>query len=274
MFTNAFILTMRKTQFIIFLLLTLTLNLSAQGNQNTWQEIEGDGTLRRLRVPVLMYHYVSPLPAGADAIRRGLTLDPVIFRQHIDYLDTNGYNTVSLYEIDDALENGSELPPNPVVLTFDDGYIDAYTEVFPVLQAHNMTGTFFIITEFADENLPGYMNWGQIAEMAEAGMSMEAHTKSHATLNERDFDFMVFQVMGSLESLVVYSGQIPRMFAYPVGRYDEDTLRFMESTPVERAVTTQIGTIHTTDNRFEMLRMRITDQTGVAGLIYLLEYGG
>lgn len=259
---------------ITFLLTVLAINLSAQGEQNTWQAIEGDGTLRRLRVPILMYHYVSELPPGADTIRQGLTLDPFVFRQHIDYLATNGYSTVSLYEIDDALENGRELPENPVVLTFDDGYIDAYTEVFPVLQAHNMSGTFFIITEFADDNLPGYLNWAQIAEMAEAGMSMEAHTKSHTTLNERDFDFMVFQVMGSLESLAVHSGQIPRMFAYPVGRYDENTLQFMESTPVERAVTTQIGTMHTTDNRFEMLRMRITDQTGVAGLAHLLEYGG
>ena len=260
---------------ILFSLMFPGLNLSAQGNDNqdSWQAIEGDGTLRRIRVPVLMYHYVSELPADADAIRRGLTLHPDIFRQHIEYLSDNGYNSVSLYDIDSALENGTELPPNPVVLTFDDGYIDAYTEVFPVLQAHNMTGTFFIITQFADDSLPGYLNWGQIAEMADAGMNMEGHTKTHATLNERDFDFLVFQVMGSLESLIVHSGQIPRMFSYPVGRYDEHTLRFMESTPVERAVTTQVGTVHTTDNRFEMLRMRITDQTGVAALIHLLNYG-
>lgn len=263
-----------QVSIILFSLIFLTVNLSAQGNSHSWQVIEGDGTLRRLRVPVLMYHYVSELPPGADAIRRGLTLHPDIFRQHIEYLAENGYNTVSLYDIDDALENGSALPPNPVVLTFDDGYIDAYREVFPVLQAHNMSGTFFIITQFADDNLPGYLNWGQIAEMADAGMSMEGHTKTHATLNERDYDFMVFQVMGSLESLIVHSEQIPRMFAYPVGRYDDDTLRFMASTPIERAVTTQIGTQHTTDNRFEMLRMRITDQTGVAGLIQLLNYGG
>jgi len=264
---------MRKTIIAtIITLIILTLNLSAQEHSNIWDAIEGDGTLRRIRVPVLMYHYIDELPPDADAIRRGLTLHPDIFRQHIEYLAENGYTTISLYEIDAALENGTSLPENPVVLTFDDGYIDAYTEVFPVLQAHEMTGTFFIITQFADDSLPGYMNWEQITEMANAGMSMEGHTKTHATLNERDYDFMVFQVMGSLESLEVHTGIVPRMFSYPVGRYDENTLRFMDSTPIERAVTTEIGTIHTTDNRYQMPRMRITNETGVAGLAYLLNY--
>lgn len=266
---------MRKSFLIIWilnLLLTSTIMPSAQDATNQWQTIEGDGTLRRIAVPILMYHYVSELPPNADAIRRGLTLHPDIFQQHIEYLVTNDYNTISLYDLDDALENGTQLPPNPVILTFDDGYSDAYSEVFPVLQANNMTGTFFIITQFADDNLAGYMTWEQINEMALAGMSMEGHTKTHPTLNERDFDFLVFQVMGSLESLAVHSGSIPRMFSYPVGRYDANTLQFMASTPVERAVTTQVGTLHTTDNRFELDRMRITDETGVAGLAYLLNY--
>lgn len=259
---------------LIIACLSLSLAVSAQEHNNIRDAIEGDGTLRRIQVPVLMYHYVSELPEGADAIRQGLTLHPAIFQQHIEYLAENGYHTVSLYEIDEALENGTPLPENPVALTFDDGYIDAYTEVFPVLEAHEMIGTFFIITQFADDNLPQYMNWEQITEMATAGMSMEGHTKTHPTLNGRDYDFLVFQVMGSLESLEVHTGFVPRIFAYPVGRYDEETLIFMDSTPVERAVTTEIGTYHTTDNRYAMSRMRITNETGVAGLAYLLNYEG
>ncbi|MEM9950949.1 MAG: polysaccharide deacetylase family protein [Chloroflexota bacterium] len=267
---------MRKHTIIALLigLLVISIQPQAQDNPNTWQPFDGDGTLRRVRVPILMYHYVSVLPPDADAIRRGLTLHPDIFRQHIDYFATNNYTTISLYDLDNALENGTPLPENPVILTFDDGYLDAYTEVFPVLRDSGMTGTFFIPTQFIDDNRVGYVNWAQINEMAQAGMSMEGHSKTHPALVERDFDFLVFEVMGSLESLLVHSGMIPRMFSYPAGRYDEDTLRFMASTPVERAVTTQTGTIQTTTNRYELPRMRITDETGVSALIYLLNYEG
>ncbi|GAB5490130.1 MAG: hypothetical protein Phog2KO_03450 [Phototrophicaceae bacterium] len=268
-------LTIRKiiNLLIMLAILMLVLQLSAQENSNQWDAIEGDGTLRRIYVPILMYHYVSELPPDADAIRTGLTLHPDIFRQHIQFLAENGYTSISLQDVDDALETGSELPENPVILTFDDGYIDAYTDVFPILQSYNMIGTFFIITQFADDNAQGYMNWSQINEMAQAGMNMEGHTKTHPTLIERELDFLVYEVIGSLESLNVHTGINSEMIAYPVGRYDENTLRFMDSTEIERAVTTEIGAYHTTDNRYQMMRLRITNETGVAGLDYLLNYG-
>ncbi len=267
-------LTIRNTLIsLLFLSTLLIIHVSAQENSVQWDVIEGDGTLRRLHIPILMYHYVSELPPDADAVRTNLTLHPDIFRQHIEFLAENGYNTVSLYDVDNALENGMPLPENPVVLTFDDGYLDAYTEVFPVLQTHNMIGTFFIITQFADDSLQGYMNWEQINEMASAGMNMEGHTKTHPSLTEREFDFLVFEVIGSLESLNAHTGIFPQMLAYPIGRYDDNTLRFMESTSIERAVTTQVGAFHTTDNRYEMMRLRITNETGVSALNFLLNYG-
>src|SRR5215213_7458933 len=98
-----------------FLLLLIALNLVSQENPNQWPSIQGDGTLRRMHLPILMYHYISPLPTNADAIRVGLTLDPAMFRQHIEYLDEAGYSTVSLYEMDEGLMNGEELPQNPVI---------------------------------------------------------------------------------------------------------------------------------------------------------------
>src|SRR5690606_25879223 len=105
-----FIMTIRSTLSKVLIVLTiltpLALSISAQGISNTWTPIEGDGTLRRIHVPILMYHYIGELPPDADDIRRGLTLHPDIFRQHIEYLADNGYHTVSLYEVDNALENG------------------------------------------------------------------------------------------------------------------------------------------------------------------------
>jgi len=231
---------------------------------------EGDGTWRRIHVPILMYHYVSPLPADADAFRIDLTVEPPIFRAHMQYLADSGYTTISLYELHDALNHGRSLPPNPIVLTFDDGYTDHYDFVFPTLLEFGFSGTFFIITGRADSGNPNHLNWVQIMEMAQAGMRMEGHTRTHLDLRARDRDFLVFEIVGSLESLYAHTGQEARMFSYPAGRYDDDTLRIMNSSRVLRAVTTQIGAYHTTDNAMELRRLRVHGNLSVAGLDQLL----
>ena len=261
---------------IVLLLLSLTIAFNAATAQNhqTLPTTNGDGTLRRLRVPILMYHYVSELPTDADAIRVGLTVSPQMFRNHIEYLNIQGYSSVSLYEINLALEYGIPLPLHPVVLTFDDGHLDHYTNVFPLLNQYGFTGTFFIVSQFADDNRAGYMSWQQIAEMANAGMSMESHTKTHADLRERNYDFLIFEILGSIESIASHTGIEPRMFAYPVGRYDINTLTVLNSTRILRAVTTETGTTITTDNRLFLPRMRVTNETTISGLQYLLDYRG
>ncbi|MCI0711905.1 MAG: polysaccharide deacetylase family protein, partial [Chloroflexi bacterium] len=267
----------RKQPFFYIILLSLlavTLGQSQANDQQDLPIMRGDGTLRRIRVPILMYHYVSELPPNADELRVGLTVSPQAFREQIQYLQANGYSTTSLYEIYLALNHGIPLPQHPVVLTFDDGYIDHYATVFPILQAHNFTGTFFISTEFADTNRPGHMSWEQITQMANAGMSMESHTKTHADLRERNPDFLVYEIAGSIESLWSHIGREPRMFAYPYGHYDDNSLRLLETTRVLQAVTTQPGIYHTTDNNLLMQRMRVTNETGISSLRYLLNYGG
>jgi peptidoglycan/xylan/chitin deacetylase (PgdA/CDA1 family) len=234
------------------------------------QQIAGDGTLRRLSVPILMYHYVSSLPADADPIRTGLTVTPSVFAEQLQYLSDQSYETISLYEIDEALLYGSELPLRPIILTFDDGHIDHYSNVFPLLQSHNFTATFFIITDFADNAAPGYMNWNQIKQLADNGMIIEPHTKSHVDLRNRDYDFLVYQIIGSLESVRAHTSTNPRAFAYPAGAYDATTLQFLDTTSITRAVTTQPGILHTTDNRFQVKRLRITQDMSAQGFASLL----
>jgi peptidoglycan/xylan/chitin deacetylase (PgdA/CDA1 family) len=242
----------------------------SQAGQSASSDVD-DGTLRRIRVPILMYHYVSNLPPDADATRVQLTVDPDMFRAHVRYMAEQGYTSISLYQMEDALMRGAPLPPRPIILTFDDGYIDHYTNVFPVLKEYGFTGTFFIITGRPDANDPAYMTWDEIREMADAGMSMESHTKTHRELRGRGYDFLVYELLGSLQSLAAHIGHMPHMFAYPVGRYDGETLNFLSQVPIWRALTTERGAFHTTDNRLEVPRLRINGNMGVGALASLLE---
>ncbi len=230
-----------------------------------------DGTYRRIHVPILMYHYVSVPPEGADEYRVDLSLSPDIFRQHVDYFFYQGYTPISLYDLDRALLTGTTLPAKPVILTFDDGYADHYSTVFAALQTRNFGATFFVITGRVDANDPAYLTWEQIAEMSAAGMDMEMHTKTHPDLRNRSYDYLVYELLGSSESLGAYTPREPRMFAYPLGNYDEAVLSILQSMQVRRAVTTESGALHTSDNRLEVSRLRIRNTTGIAQLEALLQ---
>ncbi len=230
-----------------------------------------DGTLRRIRVPILMYHYVSELPPDADEYRRNLTISPGNFRAHLQYMQEQGYQTIGLHDLDNALRNGAPLPERPVILTFDDGYTDHYTDAFPILREFGATGTFFVITARLDENHPRYITWEQAREMAAAGMSIEPHSKNHIELDGRDRDTLVYEILGSIQSVEYHIGQTPRTFSYPVGRYDDATLAVMAETDIRRAVTTELGSVHTTSNSLLVGRLRISGDMSAAGLRYLLE---
>jgi peptidoglycan/xylan/chitin deacetylase (PgdA/CDA1 family) len=263
-----------RLRHIVFILVLLSILVPARDTMtqaSLGSTLAGDGTLRRIRVPILMYHYISALPADADQYRIDLTVEPGLFQAHVQYLREQGYQTISLYQLDEALLKGTSLPPKPVILTFDDGYADHYEQVFPTLQDASFTGTFFVITARADANDPAYLNWIQIGEMAEAGMSMESHTKNHVDLRNRDYDYLVYELLGSLESLDAHTGRTTHMFSYPGGQYDEYTLQVIGQLPVWRAVNTQNGVVHTTDNRLELPRVRVHGGTRVSGLASLLE---
>lgn len=254
---------------IAVLVSLIALGLPTNGRANTQNAIP-DGTLRRLRVPILMYHYISELPPNADQFRVGLTVHPQQFREHLDYLRSNGYNTISLYEVHLAMTQGYRLPPNPIVLTFDDGYIDHLHTAMPLLREYGFKGTFFIITGFADALREGYLNWEQVKNLADNGMEIAAHSKTHPDLRGRNHDFLVYEILGSHESIKANVG-IPLIpFAYPMGRYDAEALEVLQQTELILAVTTEHGATHTTDGRYEMRRLRIQNTTTKLGLAALL----
>jgi peptidoglycan/xylan/chitin deacetylase (PgdA/CDA1 family) len=229
-----------------------------------------DGTLRRIRVPILMYHYISTPPADADIYRVDLSVPPDLFRQHLAYLAAEGYTAITLGDLGAALAQGAPLPPRPVILTFDDGYADNYTAAFPLLREFGFTGTFFVMTAGPDLANPNYMTWHQIAEMAAANMQMQSHTRDHPDLRGRDYDFLVYQLLGAQESLVAHTGAAQHAFAYPAGHYDDAVRSFLRGLGVQQAVTTQHGALHTTDGALELSRVRVRSTTGVNALAALL----
>ena len=96
-------------------------------------------------VPVLNYHQIN------DRDENSLTVHTDEFDEQMKYLSDNGYHAITPEEMMDAWENGTPLPEKPVILTFDDGYVDNYKNAYPILEKYNLKGTIFLISDFAAE---------------------------------------------------------------------------------------------------------------------------
>ena len=216
-----------------------------------------------LKVPILMYHYISEPPQDADKYRKDLSITPADFRTQMAYLAANGYETVDLYDLTLAITAKKDLPEKPVIITLDDGYRDNYENAFPILQENGQKATFFIVTEFIDNGYSDYMTWEMAEEMAAAGMRIEPHSKTHADLTGREHDYLIYEILGSQETIAAHIGYTPRYFCYPGGRYDDATIEVVSELNFWGAVTTEGGQWHGFDNRFEWPRMRMRHTTAL-----------
>jgi peptidoglycan/xylan/chitin deacetylase (PgdA/CDA1 family) len=223
------------------------------------------------RAPILMYHYVSELPPNADRYRRDLTVSPENFKAQLQHLADAGYHTITLTDLYLHLTQGYPLPAKPIVLTFDDGYRDAYEVVFPLLLDHGFTGTFFVLATPAHFESPGYMTWAQMREMSDAGMEIQAHGRDHVDLRGQSYDYLVYQILGIQEAIQHHTGRLPRFFCYPSGQRDANVIAVLKSAGYWGAVTTEWGQTHTLGGLFEMPRVRIRGSDTLASFIDKLE---
>ena len=174
---------------------------------------------RTLSVPILMYHHVAPAPAPGD-IYPGLTVTDADFAAQLAYLRAQGYHTIDLRQLFGALYTHKALPARPVVLTFDDGYLDNYTHALPILRHAKDKAEFNIITGFVGRTLGvnTYMTWPQIKALAAAGMEIESHTINHPDLGILPEDKVRYELRDSRAALQRELGIPVQFFAYPDGQ--------------------------------------------------------
>jgi peptidoglycan/xylan/chitin deacetylase (PgdA/CDA1 family) len=224
-----------------------------------------------LKVPILMYHYISQPPDDADEYRLDLSTTPDNFRAQLQFLVDNGYETIDLYDLSLAIVDKIDLPEKPVIITLDDGYRDNYEYAFPILEEFGFEATFFVVTEFVDQGNSNYMDWAMIEEMAKAGNRIEPHSKTHPDLTRHDRDFVIWEVLGSAETISAHVGYRPRYFAYPGGRYDDDVKELVAELDFWGAVTTEDGLWHGFEDRFNWPRIRIRLTTAIEEFSNLLD---
>lgn len=118
-------------------------------------------------VIILCYHDVGKINNEWTVTRDAL-------EGHFKYLEQNGYHPISLQQYIDANEGKGTLPDKPVLITFDDGYISFYTEVFPLLQQYRFPAMLAVVTTWQTAYKPPdvgpLVNWQQMREMEQSGL--------------------------------------------------------------------------------------------------------
>ena len=166
-------------------------------------------------LPILMYHHVVPaLPE--DEFQANLSVTTDEFAAQAAYLKCAGYTAITMAQLFDAIEGKVALPERPVMLTFDDGNDDAYTQAYPVLRQNGLVGSFAVITGYIEAGGP-FLTWAHIREMSDAGMEMMSHSVSHSDLGASDDDTVRVQIADSRAVLEAHTGREVRFLVYPSG---------------------------------------------------------
>lgn len=212
-------------------------------------------TVRTIHLPILMYHHIGTAPAGADPIRLGLTVSRPDFHAQLAWLHAQGYHAVTLTQVYGALVHGDPLPSKPISLTFDDGYLDNYTDALPELTGFGDRATFFIIGNL--KGGPDYMTWEQIADAHVQGIEIEAHSMNHLDLALTRGAALDYELTGPRILIQSYIGEPANFLAYPSGRYDATTIARASAAGYLMAVTTNPGAWLSADTLMELPRARV-----------------
>jgi biofilm PGA synthesis lipoprotein PgaB len=155
-------------------------------------------------VPIICYHDVG----GTVNNEYSVTKETLI--NHLSYLKVNGYHPISLEQYIAYMKDGAPLPEKPVMLTFDDGYISFYNEVFPLLKQYNYPAVFAIVgswLEYAPADLGKLVSWQQLRELDASGLVTIA---SHSF---RSHHFTIINPQGD-------RGEFLSALTYDNGRYE------------------------------------------------------
>jgi len=203
-----------------------------------------------------MYHNLRDLPSNASELDRTWTVAPKQFEAQVALLVARGFQTITMGQLVAHLKRGAPLPNKPIVVSFDDGWVEQYTVAFQILKKYNRIGTFFIYTNPIDRNR--YLSWAQLQEMTAAGMDIQAHTLSHPHLTSISSNEAFREISESKKIIEAKLGRPVVSLAYPFGEYNAATIELLKRAGIESAVTLAAGYRQRADELHTLHRIRVS----------------
>ncbi len=202
--------------------------------------------------PILEYHTITNNPDPSSEI---YNVTPAEFSAQLDYLQENGYTTITLNDFIKARRYGKILPPKPIILTFDDGYADNYFEMLPILEAHGMTAVIFVITN--ELGKPGYLTLEQLKDLQRRGVEIGSHTADHLPLVTLNEELLINQIRVP-KIFLEWNGLAPiGSISYPNGVYNPEIIELLKKENFLAAVTGEAGLNTLETDPYKLKRVHI-----------------
>lgn len=236
---------------IIFALLALIIA------KNATEIYEVYSRKQTICVPIIMYHQVKNNELGKDVI------SPYEFESDLKYLSDSNYHTITMTELINYVYQDTALPDNPIILSFDDGYISTYKYVFPLLQEYNMKIVLSIIGKSTDDfsrvidnHLTSHLTWKHVKEMEESGLvEIQNHTYNmHKIRNGRygcgqlcnesltDYEHLIADDVTKFEERIqLMEVATPNTFTYPYGKYNDNTEQILKKLGYKATLSCSYG---------------------------------
>jgi len=207
-----------------------------------------------VHLPVLMYHHIQSHDAAVADKQTSLTVYTDVFQSQMQYLKSKGYNIATMNDLVNFFDAGTGVPGNSVLLTFDDGYQDFYTDAYPILQSLGFRSTMFTITGLV--NNPDYLTWDQVGSM-NGSVLFTNHTWSHKSLPLASVSDQQNEISLADTQLSERGLNSPKTFAYPNGGYTGLAASYLQSLGYKIAFGTIPGSVLCKKQRFDLPRLRI-----------------
>lgn len=231
-----------------------------------------------VQVPILLYHSVAEQVAPGF---RKWSVRPALFAAHMAYLHNHQYTPMTVTQLVQAInDERASLPARPVVVTFDDGLVDFYTDALPSLTQYSVPATLYIVAGFvggasrwlrADgEGDRPMLTWEQIAAISASGIECGAHSFAHFQLDTLSAAAAREEIVRSKGILEKHLGRPVMTFAYPHGYYSPTVRRLVQQAGFSSACAVKHAMSTLADDRFALARIIVTADTSVQDLNRLL----
>ena len=229
----------------------------ANANLNQLKHITNVGNLKP--IPILTYHCVDDTIWGY----KPMFVSVKTFDEQMKCLKDQGYSAITFRDLDNL-----NIIKKPVIITFDDGYENNYTNAFPILKKYNMKATIFVISNAIGHQK--YLKTWQIKEMRNL-IDFESHTVSHPYLDKLSAKEIENELMQSQEYLQKLLDTKIDVVAYPYGSYSDKVIKITKKY-YKYGVTTNSGDFYYKhSNDYHIKRISIHDDINIEKFISLLK---
>jgi peptidoglycan/xylan/chitin deacetylase (PgdA/CDA1 family) len=232
-------------------------------------------------IPILMYHSIAD---HSSPKFKQFTVSPSLFAEHMAYLHQQAYTPITVTQLVNTLsQGGSTLPERPVVLTFDDGFADFFTEALPILKQYDFVATLYVATAFVNatsrwlrsegEASRPMLTWDQLREISTYGIECGGHTHTHPQLDTLPLAVARDEIVQCKRLLDEHLDQHVTSISYPYGYHSTAIRRITQDAGYTSACAVGYAMSSLATDPFALTRLFVSSDTHIDALAALLTRG-